>query len=96
MLVFITRFYFEEKFIFSKNFELRKFLEYIFSNTVVCETLTVFTMPRIRKNGQCLEVQVDKTFLEFLSEITIFKVSRSYKCLIYSRSNYDFKILKKK
>ena len=42
------------------------------SSTVGCETLTVFSMPRIRKNGQCLEVQVDKTFLEFLSEITIF------------------------
>ena len=41
-------------------------------DTVGCETLTVFSMPRIRKNGQCLEVQVDKTFLEFLSEITIF------------------------
>ena len=26
--------------------------------TVVCETLTVFSMPRIRKTGQCLEVFV--------------------------------------
>ena len=41
-------------------------------STVGCETLTVFSVPRIRKTGQCLEVQVDKTFLEFLSEITIF------------------------
>ena len=39
------------------------------SNTVVCETLAVFSMPQIRKTGQCLEIHVDKTFREFLAEI---------------------------
>ena len=32
--------------------------------TVVGETLAVFRLPQIRKNGQCLDGQVGKTFLE--------------------------------
>ena len=33
-------------------------------STVVGETLAVFRLPQIRKNGQCLDGQVGKTFLE--------------------------------
>ena len=33
-------------------------------HTVVGETLAVFRLPQIRKNGQCLDGQVGKTFLE--------------------------------
>ena len=40
----------------------RKTLE--FRNTVVGETLAVLTLPQIRKNCQCLDGQVGKTFLE--------------------------------
>ena len=36
-------------------------------NTVVGETLTLFSMPQIWKTGQCLAGQVGKTFLEFFS-----------------------------
>ena len=32
--------------------------------TVVGETLAVFSLPQIQKNCQCLDGQVDKTFLE--------------------------------
>ena len=63
-------------------------LKEIVSNTVVCETLAVFSMPQIRKTGRCLEVHVVKIFREFLAEISNFLKFRET-FLYYSRPNYD-------
>ena len=63
-------------------------LKEIVSNTVVCESLAVFSMPQIRKTGQCLEVHVVKIFREFLAEISNFLKFRET-FLYYSRPNYD-------
>ena len=40
------------------------FKDKIASNTVVGETLAVFSLPQIRKTCQCLDGQVDTTFSE--------------------------------
>jgi hypothetical protein len=63
-------------------------LKEIVSNTVVCESLAVFSMPQIRKTGQCLEVHMVKIFREFLAEISNFLKFRET-FLYYSRPNYD-------
>ena len=50
------------------NSEHRKFEWSENSDTVVGETLAVFSVPKIWKTGQCLAGQVGKTFLEIFGE----------------------------
>ena len=56
-------------------------------NTVVGETLTVFSMPQIWKTGQCLAGQcfaVDKTFLEiFVGNYNFLKFREAFNALFF-------------
>ena len=70
---------------------------------MVGEALTVFSMPQIRKTGQCLAGQVDMTFLEiFVGNYNFLKFREALNVLFFtirlksvvevSKQNFNFEI----